>query len=86
MVAMFVLCNSFHPENYNVLRDPPYISCTNDAKKRLKVNWTTVPKHLRFQKLVFFIAVLSKTKTALSPRTANYSNFSFDLKAAFPHC
>ena len=54
MVAMFVLCNSFHPENYNVLRDPPYISCTNDAKKRLKVNWTTVPKHLRFQRLVFF--------------------------------
>ena len=38
MVAMFVLCNSFHPENYNVLRDPLYISCTNDAKKRLKVN------------------------------------------------
>ena len=38
MVAMFVLCNSFHPENYNVLRDPPYISCTNDAKKRLKVS------------------------------------------------
>ena len=63
---MFVICNSFHPENYNVLRDPPYISCTNDAKKRLKV--------------------ISKTKTALSPRTANYSNFSFDLKAAFPHC
>ena len=36
MVAMFVLCNSFHPENYNVLRDPPYISCTNDAKKKIK--------------------------------------------------
>ena len=38
MVAMFVRCNSFHPENYNVLHGPPHISCTNDAKKRLKVN------------------------------------------------
>ena len=53
-------------------------------KKRLKVNWTTVPKHLRFQKLVFFIAVLSKTKNGSESENGKLYEFFIRPQSCFP--